>query len=201
MPTVDEPPRRAPHRTAWCAGAALGWPATGAARTAPDAAATGLPGVQAIALMLLGALPLARQTVGLSQLAGYVVDDPWRQAPERCIDVRIAPGLLTTGDPTLLRVVLENLLGNAWKCSAQRPLARIEIGRSAFCMADNGSGFDMRFADRLFGVFQRLHSSSDFPGTGVGLAPVRHIVQRHGGDIWAAAEVDHGARFYFTLPA
>jgi len=158
-----------------------------------------------LALSRLGALPLARQTVDLSQLASYVIDDLQRQAPERRVDVRIAPGLLVTGDPTLLRVVLENLLGNAWKYSAHRHVARIELGRvvegehSAFCVADNGAGFDMRFIDRLFGVFQRLHSSSDFAGTGVGLASVRRIVQRHGGEIWAEAEVDRGARFYFTL--
>lgn len=160
-----------------------------------------------LALSRLSALPLARQTVDLSQLASFVIDDLQRQAPERRVDARIAPGLLVTGDPTLLRVVLENLLGNAWKYSAQRQLARIDLGRvvegerSAFCVADNGAGFDMRFIDRLFGVFQRLHSSSDFAGTGVGLASVRRIVQRHGGEIWAEAEVDRGARFYFTLPA
>ena len=134
-----------------------------------------------------------------------MIEDLQRQAPERRVDARIAPGLLVTGDPTLLRVVLENLLGNAWKYSAQRQVARIDLGRvvegerSAFCVADNGAGFDMRFIDRLFGVFQRLHSSSDFAGTGVGLASVRRIVQRHGGEIWAEAEVDRGARFYFTL--
>jgi light-regulated signal transduction histidine kinase (bacteriophytochrome) len=160
-----------------------------------------------LALSRLSALPLARQTVDLSQLASYVIDDLQRQAPERRVDARIAPGLQVTGDPTLLRVVLENLLGNAWKYSAQRQVARIELGRvvegdrSAFCVADNGAGFDMRFIDRLFGVFQRLHSTSDFAGTGVGLASVRRIVQRHGGEIWAEAEVDRGARFYFTLPA
>ena len=160
-----------------------------------------------LALSRLSVQPLARQTVNLSQLAAYVIEDLRRQAPERRAEVIIAPGLQSTGDPTLLRVVLENLLGNAWKYSSQRSVAVIELGRvaqegrSAFCIADNGAGFDMRYADRLFGVFQRLHSSSDFAGTGVGLASVRRIVQRHGGEIWAEAEVDRGARFYFTLPA
>ncbi len=159
-----------------------------------------------LALSRLGAQPLARQSVNLSQLAAYVIEDLRRQSPERRAEVILAPDLQAAGDPTLLRVVLENLLGNAWKYSAQRSIATIEFsrtaheGRSAYCVADNGAGFDMRFADRLFGVFQRLHSSSDFPGTGVGLASVRRIVQRHGGEIWAEAEPDRGARFYFTLP-
>ncbi len=159
-----------------------------------------------LALSRLGTQPLARQTVNLSQLAAYVIEDLRRHSPERRVEAIIEPALQAVGDPILLRVVLENLLGNAWKYSAQRNLATIEFsrsaqaGRTAFCVADNGAGFDMRFADRLFGVFQRLHSSSDFPGTGVGLATVRRIVHRHGGDIWAEAEVDRGARFHFTLP-
>ncbi|WP_377161789.1 ATP-binding protein [Roseateles sp. UC29_93] len=110
------------------------------------------------------------------------------------------------GDPTLLRMVLENLLGNAWKYSGKRDHAEIRFeseqrqGERVFVVTDNGAGFDMRFADRLFGVFQRLHSASDFQGTGVGLASARRIVRRHGGDIWAESEVGQGARFYFTLP-
>ena len=109
------------------------------------------------------------------------------------------------GDPTLLRVVIENLLGNAWKYTGKTSAATISFGRhakdaDAFSIADNGAGFDMRFADRLFGVFQRLHSANDFPGTGVGLASVRRIVRRHGGEIWGEAEVGRGARFHFTLP-
>ena len=111
------------------------------------------------------------------------------------------------GDPTLLRIVLENLLGNAWKYSAKVAQARISFesslhgGRTAYRVRDNGAGFDMRFADRLFGVFQRLHSASDFEGTGIGLASVQRIVRRHGGEIWAESEVNRGASFYFTLPA
>ncbi len=159
-----------------------------------------------LALSRLSAQPVARQTVNLSQLAAYVIEDLRRQHPERRVEVILAPGLQATGDPTLLRVVIENLIGNAWKYSARRHVATIEFGRvaeggrSAFCVADNGAGFDMRFADRLFGVFQRLHSASDFAGTGIGLASVRRIVQRHGGEIWAEAEPERGARFYFTLP-
>lgn len=158
-----------------------------------------------LALSRLSAQPVTRQTVSLTQLAAYVIEDLRRQHPDRRVDVAIQPELQAVGDPTLLRVMLENLLGNAWKYSGQRPLAKIEFGRvshegrSAFCIADNGAGFDMRFADRLFGVFQRLHSANDFAGTGIGLASVRRIVQRHGGEIWAEAEPDRGARFYFTL--
>ena len=119
--------------------------------------------------------------------------------------VIIAPDMVAQGDPTLLRMALENLLGNAWKYSAKVAQAVIRFephltgGRAGYRVSDNGAGFDMRFADRLFGVFQRLHSSSDFPGTGVGLASVQRIVRRHGGEIWAESEVGQGARFHFTL--
>ncbi|MBI5256490.1 MAG: hypothetical protein HY855_08325 [Burkholderiales bacterium] len=158
-----------------------------------------------LSLSQLSTQPLQRQPVNLSQLAQYVVDDLRRSQPEREAELRIEPGLTTQGDPTLLRMALENLLGNAWKYSGKA--ARTEIsferteqdGRRVYCIRDNGAGFDMRFADRLFGVFQRLHSSGDFQGTGVGLASVRRIIRRHGGEIWAESEVGQGARFYFTL--
>jgi len=157
-----------------------------------------------LALSRLSSQPLARAPVDLSLLAGYVVEDLRRLSPEREVEVEIEPGLAATGDPTLLRMVLENLLGNAWKYTGQTAAARIAFMRHArepatFTVQDNGAGFDMRFADRLFGVFQRLHSASEFQGTGVGLASVRRIVHRHGGEIWAEAEVDRGARFHFTL--
>src|SRR5690606_10007961 len=110
-----------------------------------------------------------------------------------------------TGDPTLLRLVLENLLGNAWKYTARRTKAHISIGRESvdgrrvYSVRDDGAGFDMRGAERLFGLFQRLHGASEFPGTGVGLASVRRIVQRHGGEVWAEGEPERGAAFFFTL--
>ena len=159
-----------------------------------------------LSLSRLSTQPLARQPVNLSQVAGWVIDDLRRGAPERDVTVTIAPDMVAQGDPTLLRMALENLLGNAWKYSAKVPQALIRFepcqagGRAAYRISDNGAGFDMRFAERLFGVFQRLHSSSDFPGTGIGLASVQRIVRRHGGEIWAESEVGQGARFYFTLP-
>jgi signal transduction histidine kinase len=163
-----------------------------------------------LSLSQLSAQPLARQPVNLSQMAGFVMEELSRSAPERLLDVHIQPHLVAQGDPTLLRMVLENLLGNAWKYSSkcQRTQIRFEANQEAeqasgqwiYRVCDNGAGFDMRFAERLFGVFQRLHSASDFQGTGVGLASVRRIVRRHGGEIWAEAEVGAGARFYFTLP-
>jgi signal transduction histidine kinase len=158
-----------------------------------------------LALSKLSSQPLARQPVNLSQLAGYVADDLRRQWPQREVQVRIEPGLQVQGDPTLLRVVVENLLGNAWKYTGKAAQAQIGFARDprtpdTFVVTDNGAGFDMRFADRLFGVFQRLHSANDFPGTGVGLASVRRIVRRHGGEIWGEAEVNRGAQFHFSLP-
>ena len=158
-----------------------------------------------LALSKLSSQPLARQPVDLSQLAAFIAEDLRCHAPEHAVTLNITPNMLVRGDPTLLRIVLENLLGNAWKYTAKRGAARISFERMAsatdtFTIRDNGAGFDMRFADRLFGAFQRLHSTSEFPGHGVGLASVRRIVRRHGGEIWAEAEVDHGARFHFSLP-
>jgi signal transduction histidine kinase len=158
-----------------------------------------------LALSQLSTQPLARQPVNLSQLAHYIADDLRRQTPERQVKLVIEPELQVHGDPTLLRVVLENLLGNAWKYTGKCREPQIWFGREThdgvptYIVRDNGAGFDMRFADRLFGVFQRLHSATDFQGTGVGLASVRRIVRRHGGDIWAESEVERGASFYFTL--
>lgn len=152
--------------------------------------------------------PLAREAVDLSLLAQQMLDELRRQAPDRDVEVLIEDGMVAQGDPALLRSVVENLLGNAWKYSARRGHARIEFLRvpsdghpdaRVYCVRDNGVGFDMRYADRLFGMFQRMHSANDYQGTGVGLASVRRIVLRHGGQIWAESEVDGGARFFFTL--
>lgn len=158
-----------------------------------------------LTLARLSSQPLARQPVNLSQLAGFVIEDLRRAAPEREVEVVIEPGLTAVGDPTLLRLVLENLLGNAWKYTARTSTPRISLcsvahgTRRAFEVRDNGAGFDMRTADRLFGLFQRLHSASEFPGHGVGLASVRRIVRRHSGELWAESEPGRGAAFFFTL--
>lgn len=150
---------------------------------------------------------LRRRTVDLSALAALVMADLRQAQPDREADVKIAPGLVACGDEGLLRIVLENLLGNAWKFTSKRPNARIEMGsllsngRLAYFVKDNGAGFNPQHAARLFGVFQRLHSQDEFPGTGVGLATVKRILARHGGEVWAEGKVEEGATFYFTLPA
>jgi signal transduction histidine kinase len=118
----------------------------------------------------------------------------------------IAPGLVAHGDARLLQLVLENLLGNAVKFSSKRPVSRIEFGRTlrdgaaAFFVRDNGAGFDSVAAPKLFGAFQRFHTTAEFPGTGIGLATVQRIIHRHGGRIDAESSPDQGATFYFTLP-
>lgn len=158
-----------------------------------------------LSLARLSSQPLARQPVDLSQLAHFVVEELRRSQPQRVVETTIEPGLSVVGDPTLLRLVLENLLSNAWKYTARCECARIWLasrphdGRRVFEVGDNGAGFDMRSADRLFGLFQRLHSQSEFPGTGVGLASVQRIVRRHGGAIWAESAPGQGARFSFTI--
>lgn len=148
---------------------------------------------------------LSRESVNLSELARSIAADFCRNQPERAVEFDIASDLRASGDPHLIHIALENLLGNAWKFSSRCERARIEFGRvhengaSAFFVRDNGAGFDAAYADRLFGAFQRLHSSADFPGTGVGLASVHRIIHRHGGKIWAEGATGQGATFYFTL--
>lgn len=161
-----------------------------------------------------GLLSLSRLTrseihlaaVDLSAMAEEIVAGLRRAHPARAVTVRIAAGLRARADAGLLRVALDNLLDNAWKYTARTPHAVIEMdattagGRPAFRVRDNGAGFDMQFADKLFGAFQRLHTVDEFPGSGIGLATVQRIVHRHGGRVWAEAAVDRGATFYFTLP-
>ena len=145
------------------------------------------------------------EDVDLSGLARDIAAELQRATPERQVEFAIAPGLKARGDARLLRVVLDNLLRNSWKYTGKQPAPRVEFrsaeanGDKAFMVRDNGAGFDMKYADKLFGVFQRLHSAADFEGTGIGLATVRRIINRHGGRIWAEGAVDQGATFYFTL--
>lgn len=144
---------------------------------------------------------MKRQPVHLSQLAHDIVKQLRQQEPDRQVIVVIADGLTADGDPQLLRVALSNLLGNAWKFTRKASPARIEFGQreGAFFVRDNGAGFDMAYAHKLFGAFQRLHRYNEFEGTGIGLATVQRVVQRHGGRVWADGAIDRGATFYFTV--
>jgi signal transduction histidine kinase len=146
-----------------------------------------------------------RERVDLGALAQSIAAELQHAEPNRKIQFIIGADLTAEGDPRLLRVALQNLLGNAWKFTSQKPQAEIEFGvaekdgQRAFFVRDNGAGFNMAYVDRLFGVFQRLHGASEFPGAGVGLATVQRIIHRHGGRVWAQGAVNEGATFYFTL--
>ncbi|EEF58010.1 PAS domain S-box protein [Pedosphaera parvula] len=144
--------------------------------------------------------------VDLSALAQRIAGELNKTEPLRNVEFVISPGLAAQGDERLLRIALENLLNNAWKFTGNRSLARIEFGIDlathypAYFVRDNGAGFDMAYAAKLFGAFQRLHSAEEFPGHGIGLATVQRIVNRHGGRTWATGAINEGATFYFTLP-
>jgi PAS domain S-box-containing protein len=144
--------------------------------------------------------------VNLSKLAAELIEELRQRDPERQVETTIAPNMTVRGDNNLLRIMLDNLLQNSWKFTGRRAVAHVELGTElqadqlVYFVKDDGAGFDMNYASKLFGVFQRLHTTSEFEGTGVGLATVRRIVQRHGGRVWAKAVMDEGATFYFTLP-
>jgi PAS domain S-box-containing protein len=168
---------------------------------------------QQMAKLIDALLALSRVTHGelvyaevdLSALAHAAHMRLQRSDPARSVDIEIQDGLTAYGDARLLAVALDNLLGNAWKYSSKRPLARIEFGATRdngvheHFVRDNGAGFDMAYVHKLFGVFERLHGMDEFEGTGIGLATVRRIVERHGGSVRAEGKVDAGATFYFTL--
>ncbi|HEY2991011.1 MAG TPA: ATP-binding protein [Candidatus Binatia bacterium] len=150
--------------------------------------------------------PVKREKLNLSLIARDIMSQLKLADPGRRTELIIPEELSADGDPGLLRVVLENLLSNAWKFTAKSSRAIVEVGsmagddgRTVYYVRDNGAGFDMEHAGKLFGVFQRLHSDADFAGTGVGLATVQRIIHKHGGRIWAEAAVNQGATFYFTL--
>jgi light-regulated signal transduction histidine kinase (bacteriophytochrome) len=146
---------------------------------------------------------MRQETVDLSATARAVVAELRKAHPHRDVEALIQDGLIARGDARLLRVVFDNLIGNAWKFTGRRERARVEVGVSAdgtFFVRDNGAGFDMAYASKLFGAFQRLHAMNEFAGTGIGLATVARVVYRHGGRVWAEGAVDRGATFYFTVP-
>ncbi|ACH40143.1 sensor histidine kinase [Citrifermentans bemidjiense Bem] len=156
-------------------------------------------------LSQLSYLNLKREVVDLSELVSETANDLKQSAPDRKADFIIQPRIRTFGDANLLEIAIKNLLRNAWKFTQMREVACIEFGarevaadKTCF-VKDNGIGFDMANADKMFHAFQRLHPSSEFPGNGIGLTTVQRIINRHGGRIWAEGEVDKGAIFYFTL--
>lgn len=146
-----------------------------------------------------------RETVNISELAQQIIGELRVSEPARKVEVLIEPDLTVLGDMNLVGVVLQNLLGNAWKFTAKKESPHITVGsimkenRKVFFVRDDGAGFDMAYSEKLFGTFQRLHSESEFAGTGVGLATVRRIAHLHGGEVWAEGTVNQGATFYFTL--
>ena len=144
--------------------------------------------------------------VNLSEMASAILGSLQETEPRRCVEISVQDGITVSGDPSLLRQLLENLLGNAWKYTSKKPSAHIEFGRTqaagevTYFVKDDGAGFDMEYKDNLFQAFQRLHSS-EFEGDGIGLTTAQRIINRHGGNIWADGMVDKGATFYFTLPS
>ena len=144
--------------------------------------------------------------VDLSQIAREIVEELRAREPKREVEVVIAPNLQVKGDPQLLRIVLCNLMDNAWKYTSKQSQAKIELNvintsedRLVYFVRDNGAGFDLEYADKLFTAFKRLHTQEEFPGTGIGLATVQRIIYRHGGKVWAKSKRDRGATIYFSL--
>jgi len=156
-------------------------------------------------LSRVGRLQIKKEPVNLSLLALDIVQKYKFENPERDVDIEIEENMNVKGDPSLLHVALDNLISNAWKYTAKTPSAKIQLYRTklngtfTYCIKDNGVGFDMTYVNKLFGAFQRLHTSDDFSGNGIGLATVSRIITRHGGGIWAEGDVNKGATFFFTL--
>jgi len=150
--------------------------------------------------------PMDPVPTNLSAIAQQIVRDLQQANPARIVEVSIAPNLVATSDPRLIKAALENLINNAWKFTSKQEFARIEFGSQqhpekglVYYVRDNGAGFDMAYVNKLFGAFQRLHTSSEFPGIGIGLAIVQRIINRHGGHVWAEGSPNEGATFYFSL--
>ncbi|HEX7003370.1 MAG TPA: PAS domain S-box protein [Trueperaceae bacterium] len=158
------------------------------------------------ALLLLSRIStarLSRRRVDIGRLSKEILRELSESEPTRSVDVEIESGLVVRADPQLLRIALQNLLGNAWKFTREREKASIRVGRSddeTFYVSDNGAGFDMAYAEKLFTPFQRIHHPSRFEGSGIGLGTVQRVMNRHGGKVWGLGEPDAGATFYFRLP-
>ncbi len=155
-----------------------------------------------LALSRVTRADLQRERVDLSAIAAGIVAELQRAEPERRVEVAIQPGLVVEADRRMMAIALTNLFSNAWKFTSKSTAPRIELGagKEGFWVRDNGAGFDMKYADKLFGVFQRLHTDAEFTGTGIGLVTVARILRRHRGRVWAEGVTGHGATFYFTLP-
>jgi PAS domain S-box-containing protein len=158
-----------------------------------------------LSLSRVARMELRREWIDLTAIARASAAQLAASEPERAVEIAVAEELYTDADPQLARTIIDNLLGNAWKFTRNVGWPRIDVGvtdeaeRRAFFVRDNGAGFDMAFADKLFVPFQRLHTVAEFPGTGIGLASVQRILHRHGGEIWATGQIDAGATFYFTF--
>jgi len=172
-------------------------------RLASERMASVFEGLQTLFRLTSG--EIHREQCDLSAMASEIVEEMRASSPERKLEVAIAEGMAASADPRLARILLTNLISNAWKFTAKSPAARVVIGTEVvdggtrMFVRDNGVGFDMIYAHKLFGAFQRLHSQSEFPGGGIGLATVRRIVNRHGGRAWAEGVVGEGATFYFVF--
>jgi signal transduction histidine kinase len=172
-------------------------------RRASDSMTSVFDGLQALFRLTSG--EIQREPCDVSAMASEIIEELRTANPDRKVGVEIIPGLTASADPRLARILLANLIGNSWKFTGNEPAARVEIGSenvdgdTRLFVRDNGVGFDMIHAHKLFGAFQRLHSQSQFPGVGIGLAAVRRIINRHGGRVWAEAAVGEGATFYFVL--
>jgi len=159
-----------------------------------------------LSLSRIGRMSMHRGTVNLTSMAENIIQRLKDSAPERKVEFEIGAGMTAVGDANILSIALDNLISNAWKYTSKVPAARIRFGTcetaqgKAFFIADNGAGFDMAYADKLFVPFQRLHERKDFEGTGVGLSIVNRVMQRHHGRVWAESKVGEGATFYFMLP-
>ena len=157
-------------------------------------------------LSRINRVDIQHRDINLSAMAEECLQSLQAANPERKVELQVQPDMHAIGDPRLLRIVLQNLLSNAWKFTSEREQPKIQVGAAkdydqlVFFVKDNGVGFDVKYSDKVFGIFQRLHKPEEFEGTGIGLASVQRAINRHGGKVWVNAKSEKGATFYFTLP-